>query len=104
MKLKNRLLFICVSMVLLSAVMISVSIFSYLGFQLHRTETMYGATDPHYQSLVEPLRTMWETPRIRELLIETAIVIVLALVSLLSVFLPFQKKLLRLLHHMQRPL
>ncbi len=86
MKLKNRLLFICVSMVLLSAVMISVSIFSYLGFQLHRTETMYGATDPHYQSLVEPLRTMWETPRIRELLIETAIVIVLAL-CVVAVFL-----------------
>ena len=86
MKLKNRLLFICVSMVLLSAVMISVSIFSYLGFQLHRTQTMYGAKDPHYQSLVEPLKTMWETPQIRELLIETGIVIVLAL-CVVAVFL-----------------
>ena len=86
MKLKNRLLFICVSMVLLSAVMISLSIFSYMGFQLHRTETMYGEADPHYQSLVEPLRTMWETPQVRQLLIETAIVIVLSL-CLVAVFL-----------------
>ena len=86
MKLKNRLLFICVSMVLLSAVMITVSIFSYLGFQLHRTETMYGQSDPHYQTLVEPIRTMWETPQVRELLIETGIVIVLAL-CVVAVFL-----------------
>ena len=86
MKLKNRLLFICVSMVLLSAVMITVSIFSYLGFQLHRTETMYGQSDPHYQTLVEPIRTMWETPQVRELLIETGLVIVLAL-CVVAVFL-----------------
>ncbi len=86
MKLKNRLLFICVSMVLLSAVMITVSIFSYLGFQLHRTETMYGQSDPHYQMLVEPIKTMWETPQVRELLIETGIVIVLAL-CVVAVFL-----------------
>ena len=86
MKLKNRLLFICVSMVLLSAVMITVSIFSYLGFQLHRTETMYGQSDPHYQTLVEPIKTMWETPQVRELLIETGIVIVLAL-CVVAVFL-----------------
>lgn len=86
MKLKNRLLFICVSMVLLSAVMITVSIFSYLGFQLHRTETMYGQSDPHYQMLVEPIKTMWKTPQVRELLIETGIVIVLAL-CVVAVFL-----------------
>ena len=86
MKLKNRLLFICVSMVLLSAVMITVSIFSYMGFQLHRTETMYGQSDPHYQALVEPIKTMWETPQVRELLIETGIVIVLAL-CVVAVFL-----------------
>ena len=86
MKLKNRLLFICVSMVLLSAVMITVSIFSYLGYQLHRTETMYGQSDPHYQTLVEPIRTMWETPQVRELLIETGLVIVLAL-CVVAVFL-----------------
>ena len=86
MKLKNRLLFICVSMVLLSAVMITVSIFSYMGFQLHRTETMYGQSDPHYQALVEPIKTMWKTPQVRELLIETGIVIVLAL-CVVAVFL-----------------
>ena len=86
MKLKNRLLFICVSMVLLSAVMITVSIFSYMGFQLHRTETMYGQSDPHYQTLVEPIRAMWETPQVRELLIETGLVIVLAL-CVVAVFL-----------------
>ena len=86
MKLKNRLLFICVSMVLLSAVMITVSIFSYMGFQLHRTETMYGESDPHYQTLVEPIRAMWETPEVRKLLIETGLVIVLAL-CVVAVFL-----------------
>ena len=79
MKLKNRLLFICISMVLLSAVMISVSIFSYLGFQLHRTQTLYGETDPNYQKVVEPLKAIWETPQTRQLLVDTAIVIVLAL-------------------------
>ena len=79
MKLKTRLLFICISMVLLSAVMISVSIFSYLGFQLHRTETLYGIEDPKYQKVVAPLKAIWETPQTRRLLIDTAIVIVIAL-------------------------
>ncbi len=79
MKLKTRLLLTCISTVLLSAVMISVSIFSYLGIQIHRTETRYGATDPNYQKVVEPLKKIWETPQTRQLLIDTAIVIVLAL-------------------------
>ena len=86
MKLKNRLLFICVSMVLLSAVMITVSIFSYMTFQVHRTQTLYGTDDQQYQNLVQPLKQMWKMPQIRELLVETGFVIVLSL-CVVAVFL-----------------
>ena len=79
MKLKNRLLFICLSMVLLSTVMISVAIFSYLGFHLHRVESQYGTSDPNYQTVVQPLKQMWNTPQTRELLIDLAIMVILAL-------------------------
>ena len=79
MKLKNRLLFICLAMVLLSTVMISVAIFSYLGYHLHRVERQYGTSDPQYQTVVQPLKQMWNTPQTRELLVDLAIMIVLAL-------------------------
>ena len=66
-------------MVLLSTVMISVAIFSYLGYHLHRVERLYGTSDPQYQTVVQPLKQMWNTPQTRELLVDLAIMIVLAL-------------------------
>lgn len=79
MKLRSRLLFICISMVLLSTVMISVSIFAYLGYHLHRVEKTYGTSDPQYQTVVQPLKQIWNTPQTRELLVDLAIMVVLAL-------------------------
>ncbi len=79
MKLRNRLLFICISMVLLSTLMISIAIFSYLGYHLHRVESLYGPSDPQYQSVVEPLKQVWNTPQTKEMIFDIAMVVVIAL-------------------------
>ena len=79
MKLRNRLLFICISMVLLSTLMISIAIFSYLGYHLHRVESLYGPSDPQYQSVVEPLKQVWNTPQTKEMILDIAMVVVIAL-------------------------